>query len=270
VLATVGAIALFGSAVSSAAPAYTLIGAATVASESVTLVSNTADVPTTNDASAVSFTDTGVTTFGSLMNLGADFNVTDDDCAGGSPRFTLAIGGKNLFVNLGPVPSFTGCTANTWTSTGNLIESTETRFDLSQFGGPFYGTYAEALALLGGQTVTNITLVADSGWAFADGEQTVLVDNVAINGTTFTFAAPATATPTATATSTAVATATPSATAVPTTTATPVATATPSATAVPGGQPSDKDDCKKGGWQTFSNPSYKNQGQCVSSVNHRD
>jgi hypothetical protein len=30
--------------------------------------------------------------------------------------------------------------------------------------------------------------------------------------------------------------------------------------------PTTKDDCKDGGWQTFTNPSFKNQGQCVSSV----
>mgnify|MGYP001576242786 CR=1 FL=1 len=32
--------------------------------------------------------------------------------------------------------------------------------------------------------------------------------------------------------------------------------------------PENKDDCKKGGWRTFTNPSFRNQGQCVSFVNH--
>lgn len=32
--------------------------------------------------------------------------------------------------------------------------------------------------------------------------------------------------------------------------------------------PADKDACKKGGWATFNNPSFRNQGQCVSWVNH--
>ncbi len=31
---------------------------------------------------------------------------------------------------------------------------------------------------------------------------------------------------------------------------------------------SGKNLCKKGGWKTFSAPSYKNQGQCVSAMNH--
>ena len=36
------------------------------------------------------------------------------------------------------------------------------------------------------------------------------------------------------------------------------------------GPPTSKDQCKHGGWQTFNNPSFKNQGQCVSYVNHHD
>lgn len=32
------------------------------------------------------------------------------------------------------------------------------------------------------------------------------------------------------------------------------------------GQPTDPNQCKNGGWQNFSDPSFKNQGQCVSFV----
>ena len=32
------------------------------------------------------------------------------------------------------------------------------------------------------------------------------------------------------------------------------------------GPPTDKDQCKDGGWKTFNNPSFKNQGACVSFV----
>jgi hypothetical protein len=31
--------------------------------------------------------------------------------------------------------------------------------------------------------------------------------------------------------------------------------------------PTDKNQCKNGGWKTFTAPSFKNQGQCVSSIN---
>ena len=34
------------------------------------------------------------------------------------------------------------------------------------------------------------------------------------------------------------------------------------------GTPSSKSDCKHGGWKSFTNPSFKNQGQCVSYVAH--
>lgn len=35
---------------------------------------------------------------------------------------------------------------------------------------------------------------------------------------------------------------------------------------VPPTAPTNKNQCKKNGWKTFTNPSFKNQGQCVSSV----
>lgn len=34
------------------------------------------------------------------------------------------------------------------------------------------------------------------------------------------------------------------------------------------GPPTNKNQCKKDGWKTFNNPSFKNQGQCVSYVEH--
>jgi hypothetical protein len=41
-------------------------------------------------------------------------------------------------------------------------------------------------------------------------------------------------------------------------------------TAQAGGPPTNKAQCKKGGWKHFSSPSFKNQGQCVSYVNHHN
>jgi hypothetical protein len=32
--------------------------------------------------------------------------------------------------------------------------------------------------------------------------------------------------------------------------------------------PTSKDQCKHGGWKSFTSPSFKNQGQCVSWVEH--
>lgn len=35
-----------------------------------------------------------------------------------------------------------------------------------------------------------------------------------------------------------------------------------------GTTPTSKNECKDGGWKSFTQPSFKNQGQCVSFVNH--
>jgi hypothetical protein len=95
-------------------------------------------------------------------------------------------GAKNVFVYLGPAPSFTGCSPNVWIASGNLVGSGDGRYDTSQVqAGTQVSTYAQALALVGGFQVTGISLVVDSGWAFADKEQTVMVRNVKVNDSTF-------------------------------------------------------------------------------------
>jgi len=35
------------------------------------------------------------------------------------------------------------------------------------------------------------------------------------------------------------------------------------------GPPTSKDECKNGGWEMLNNPNFKNQGECVSFVNHK-
>lgn len=161
----------------------TLFGGATKDGNMVRLVSDLSNTSTADDSSGINFTDTGVTTFASLQQLATRFNVTDDDCGGGSPRFQINFGTKNVFVYLGPSPTFTGCTPNTLVDSGNLIGNNDAcRWDTSQIqAGTQCNTYAGALALLGGMTVTGIQLVVDGGWAMGDREQTVLVCDVRIN-----------------------------------------------------------------------------------------
>lgn len=168
----------------------TPFGGATTSGGILTLVSNTGDAGATNDASGASFADTGVTTFASISTLSTEFDITDDDCKAGSPRFQVRVvtpsGEKNVFVYLGPAPSFTGCSQNVWIASGNLIGSSDGRFDTSQVQpGTQISTYAQALALVGSYTVTGISVVVDSGWAFDDKEQTVRVRNLKVNSSTF-------------------------------------------------------------------------------------
>lgn len=177
-------------------------------------------------------------TIAGLNTLGTDFNVTNDDCFGGSPRFQIRVdmdsdgllsaGDKNVFVYLGPFPNYTACTPNTWSSSGNLVTDPNKRWDTSQVGGTFYDSYANASALTAGKAVLGVSLVVDSSWGFGDNEQTILVDNVAVNSDLYTFE--------------------------PNT-------------------PTSKDECKDNGWQGLEdangNP-FKNQGQCVSYFNHNN
>jgi hypothetical protein len=165
-----------------------LFGGATQESSDVKLVSDLTDTSTANDFSGIAFTLPAGTTFADLKTLSTEFDPIAGGCGGGSPRFSITLaGGKNVFVYFGPSPSFTGCTLNTWQSTGNLIGNNDTgRYDTSQVqAGTQSNTYAGALALVGTQQVTEIDLVVDSGWFFNPKVQTVLVRNVQINDQSF-------------------------------------------------------------------------------------
>jgi hypothetical protein len=127
------------------------------------------------------------TTFSGISNLGTDYMFTAASCGGGSPRFQINVDGVSAFVYIGPPPSYTGCAMNVWTSTGNLA-APGGFVDTSQLpGGAFYDTFAAADAKYGTHAVTGIQLVVDSFWFFASGTETVVVDNVMINDTTYTF-----------------------------------------------------------------------------------
>jgi hypothetical protein len=172
---------------STLAASASLFGGATMSGNQVKLVSDLSNANAADDFSGINFTDTGVTTFASLTQLATKYNVTDDDCSNGSPRFQLNIDGKNVFVYLGPSPTFMGCPQNTLVDSGNLIGNNDAcRYDTSQLAtGTQCNTYAGTLALLGSHMVTGIQLVVDSGGAFADKEQTILVCDIRINSNTF-------------------------------------------------------------------------------------
>jgi hypothetical protein len=124
-------------------------------------------------------------TFSQIQNLGTDYKFTTATCGGGAPRFQINIEGKNAFVYIGPPPNYTDCPQDVWVGTGNL--ATPASFvDTSQLpGGTFYDTFATAQEKYGSDIVTGIQLVTDGAWKV--GTQTVVVDNVMINNTTYTF-----------------------------------------------------------------------------------
>jgi hypothetical protein len=123
-------------------------------------------------------------TFADLKRLSTDFNGA---YGGGSPRFQINVelpdgSVKNIFVYLGDPTSFVGQTDG-WESTGNLIDSTDQRWDTSQLvAGTQVNDYEGALAIAGDLPVVGIQLVVDGGWFFTDGVQQVLVDNIRVNG----------------------------------------------------------------------------------------
>jgi hypothetical protein len=186
-------VAVLGLAFSGSALAAdpTTFGGATIDGGVAKLVSDTSVASTPNDDfSGISLPLPAGLTLAQVTHLSAEFNVTDDDCAGGSPRFAINYGaGKNLHVYLGPSPSFTGCAKDTWTASGNLVGTADAcRVDTSQLApGTQCTTWAAALALVGNQPITSISLIVDSSWSpvFTDKEQTVLVRNVTLNGETF-------------------------------------------------------------------------------------
>jgi hypothetical protein len=197
-LAAIAALAL-----ATAAPALaadpTTSGSATITDGVGTIVSNTAVANTpADDGGAITFPIASGLTLAQITQLSAEFNVTDDDCGGGSPRFAINFGtNKNVFVYLGPSPTFTGCAPNTWISTGNLVGTADAcRVDTSQISpGTQCSTWAAAVTLLGSQTINSISFVVDGGWSQADKEQTVQVKNVKINNDTF-LTTPTTPSPT--------------------------------------------------------------------------
>ena len=192
---TLGAVTIAAvSAIAAVGSGYSLFGRATyvmpghLSNRAVQLTSDSYVTDPTNFWSGVDFGVAAGMKFSDIATLATDYNFTHNSCGGGSPRFQINVttptgGSANINVYIGP----TGCAAG-WTSSGNLVTSPTSVVDTTGTGiSYFYGTFANAQTLYGSYPVTGIQLVADGGWAFADGIQTVLVDNVVINGNIYTF-----------------------------------------------------------------------------------
>src|SRR5687768_13340501 len=126
VFSTFLVVALYGGVASAAS--YSLFGDAEVVQPGNSS-SNAVQLRSDSDPGfgGIDFAVSSGMTFADLTKLSTDYNVTDDDCAGGSPRFQVNVDNGagdtgNIFVYLGPPPSYTGCVPNTWTSSGDLLE----------------------------------------------------------------------------------------------------------------------------------------------------
>jgi hypothetical protein len=98
-------------------------------------------------------------TFSGVQHLSTDYKFEAGSCGGGAPRFQINVdtgsGVKNIFVYIGPPPSYTGCPANVWNSSGELANTG--LVDTSQLpGGNFYDTWTHAEANYGSYPVTGI------------------------------------------------------------------------------------------------------------------
>ena len=128
-------------------------------------------------------------TVADLDTLSTDYIFTTGQCAGGSPRFQLNVTdgthSGNIMVYLGVGGDYNNCGSTTWTSTGNLLESSDLVETFQLPGGTYQQAYGSVQGTYGAYEVTGIQLVMDSYWA--NGTQTMQADNVAINNIKVTF-----------------------------------------------------------------------------------
>ncbi len=143
----------------------------------------------------LTWTPGGVTTFSQLATLTATYSFPVGSYHWGSPRFEIPVdtdgdGSANgsIFVYLGTPPSFTDPGHTSFVASGNVIGDVVTHWDLTQFAGPYYGTYAQALALLGTGRVLDVEFVVDGG---GGGDQAGLVDTFTVNNETYVTVCPA-------------------------------------------------------------------------------
>jgi hypothetical protein len=141
---------------------------------------------TTNDYSFLSFTPASPLSFNDITSLIASYTFTEGNCHGGALRWSVRLQTGSVFIYYGEYPNFTNCTgfnpANNQSGL-NMIGQSDLRYDLSQVGGSFYGSYVQAQALVGNLPVIRVSLVLDGGWA---GDQVINpLGNVSVNGNAF-------------------------------------------------------------------------------------
>lgn len=140
-------------------------------------------------------------TLDQLTYLASQYYIQYGCDGGGSPRFQIDMSnGNSIFVYFGTYPAFADCTpSNTWQpacpatqcATPNMAsDSAGLRWDSTQIGGTFYGTYSQAVTLANtqGLTISSVSVITDGGWSngnvgTANG-QTFVFRSIQINSTT--------------------------------------------------------------------------------------
>jgi hypothetical protein len=123
-----------------------------------------------------------------LNTLATDFKFVFGSCSAGSPRFTVNVTNgtinSSVFFYLGPPPSYTGCAAGSYASSGNLAAPTSLVDASALPGGSFNEPYSQVQADFGDYTITAVHLDVDARGA---GEQTVDFDNTNVSGKLVTY-----------------------------------------------------------------------------------
>ena len=166
-----------------------------------------------NDVSYLSFEPSGTLLFSYINTLKADYEFTVGNCGGGSLRWSVTLdinndnhivdedtganlglfNDRSIFIYYGGYPSFDNCTSGGSDQSGvNMIGLADLRYDSTQLGGSFYGTYEEALSRVAGAggsdpqpRVASVTLALDSGWQNEPGQRLTL-GNAWVNNNQFT------------------------------------------------------------------------------------
>jgi len=120
-----------------------------------------------------------------ITALSFDYNPNVTGLSGGSPRLTVSFsdGGS---ADLRPL----ALVAGTWTTVDGVVGA-----NWDNNGGTcgflYATTWAAVLACHVGATITDMTVINDSGWMFPPAGTVVLVDNIRVNSDVITFDAAA-------------------------------------------------------------------------------
>jgi hypothetical protein len=119
-----------------------------------------------------------------LTSLVANYSWVQGNVHAGSLRWSINTPAGNVHVYYGPAPQFGNDGIYGGPGSGvNLLDQTDLRFDLSQVGGPWYGSKQDMLTLVGDQPVNWVGLILDSG------DQRLNLTSASVNGDQFTFPA---------------------------------------------------------------------------------